>query len=105
LRRVEFRRLLDEDNALRVRFEVEQGQVVAFVVQLECAFDRAWQPVIRYDTAHGFTHCDTLHPTQPPIKQRIAAQNYNEALTYAIQDLTANWSRYRRRYQTWQKQE
>ena len=39
MRLVEFRRFLDENNALRVRFELERGRVVKFVVQLECRFE------------------------------------------------------------------
>jgi hypothetical protein len=38
MRTVEFRRLLDFDNALRVMFETERGQILRFVVQLECLF-------------------------------------------------------------------
>ncbi|HLC15676.1 MAG TPA: hypothetical protein VJL89_05565, partial [Thermodesulfovibrionia bacterium] len=64
MRHVEFRKLLDEDNALRVRFEIDKGRVSQFVVQLECTFDDEWIPVVRYDTAHGFAHCDKLHPYQ-----------------------------------------
>lgn len=67
MRSVEFRRLLDDKNALRVRFELEHGEVVMFVVQLECLFmDSQWIPVVHYDTAHGLptviecTHIRTL---------------------------------------------
>ena len=35
MRTVEFRRLLNDGNALRVRFELEQGLVTKFVVQLD----------------------------------------------------------------------
>ena len=38
MRIVEFHRFLNDNNALRVRFEVERGQVLKFVVQLECHF-------------------------------------------------------------------
>ena len=38
MRLVEFRRYLADNNALRVRFELERGQVVGFTVQLECRF-------------------------------------------------------------------
>lgn len=66
MRTVEFRRLLDYDNALRVMFETERGQILRFVVQLECQFveDGEWIPVVRYDTAHGYAHRDVLHPTK-----------------------------------------
>ena len=74
MRHIEFRRLFDNDNALRVHFDVEHGEVLVFVVQLECLFSGKWTPVIRYDTAHGFAHRDkmctddlTILPNYPPI--------------------------------------
>ena len=101
MRTVEFRRLLSDDNALRVRFELERGRVLKFVVQLECYLDGKWVPVVRYDTAHGFAHCDRLHPYEATAKTKMNTQDYNEALTFAIQDLVDNWSDYRRRYKEW----
>lgn len=104
MRTVEFRRLLDDDNTLRVRFELERGQVLKFVVQLECYLDDEWVPVVRYDTAHDFAHCDRLHPYEATVKTRMDTQDYNEALTFAIRDLVDNWSDYRRRYKEWLEQ-
>lgn len=104
MRIVEFRRLLNEDNAIRVRFELAQGKVIKFVVQRECYLSNEWTPVVRYDTAHGFTHCARLHPYQATVKTRMATQDYNEALTFAIRDLADNWSDYRRRYKEWRGQ-
>lgn len=104
MRAVEFRQLLSEENALRVRFKLEHGQVVEFVVQLECLFEESWTAVVRYDTAHGFAHCDRLHPYEPALKTRIETRDYNEALTIALNDLSAHWERYRRRYAEWLQQ-
>ena len=100
---VEFRRLLDDNNALRVRFELDRGLVLKFVVQLECRIaDRMeWAPVIRYDTAHGFAHCDQLHPYDETVKIVMATIDYNEALNFAIEDLASNWTTYRGRYERW----
>ncbi len=103
-RHVEFRRLLGNGNALRVRFIVEQGQVIQFVVQLECLFEGKWAAVVRYDTAHGFAHCDRLHPYEPSTKTRLKTSDYNQALTFAIGDLTANWQEYHERYEQWLKE-
>lgn len=58
----------------------------------------------RYDTAHSFAHCDRLYPYEPTVKTRMDTQDYNEALTFAIQDLVDNWSDYRRRYEEWLEQ-
>lgn len=101
MRTVEFRRLLDAENALRIRFELEHGKVLTFVVQLECLFDYNWFPVMRYDTAHNFVHCDQLHPYKATVKTTLSVQDYNEALTFVIQDLSKRWNEYRRRYETW----
>ena len=55
MRQVSYVHDLGGGNVLRVRFELEHGRVVSFVVQLECCFeDNDWLPVVRYDTAHGF---------------------------------------------------
>jgi hypothetical protein len=37
---------------------LERGKVILFVVQLEVEYNQLWTPVIRYDTAHDFTHID-----------------------------------------------
>jgi hypothetical protein len=104
MRTVEFRRLLDAENALRVRFELEHGEIVMFVVQLECCFDgNVWTPIIRYDTAHGFAHRDRMHPHHDAEKTEMRVRDFNEGLTVAMFDLTNNWSDYRRRYEEWLK--
>lgn len=103
MRTVEFYRFLDQTNALRVSFDIEQGLVVRFVVQLEGEFDNEWQAIVRYDTAHGFAHCDVLHPYDDTRKVSLETNNYNEALTYAQIDLSNNWQNYRARYDEWLK--
>ncbi|NHZ72671.1 MAG: hypothetical protein GWP17_06280 [Aquificales bacterium] len=65
--------------------------------------DLKWTAVIRYATAHNFAHCDKLHPYQATEKTVMATQNYNEALTFALDDLQDNWQHYRRRYERWLK--
>ena len=84
-------------------FALEHGQVVKFVVQLECRFSEGGEmtPVVRYDTAHGFAHCDRLHPYKETTKLTIDTQDYNEALTFAIDDLVSSWNGYRRRFEEW----
>jgi hypothetical protein len=106
MREVQFYHLLDEDNALRVRFELDYGQVLKFVVQLESRFarDEKWVPVVRYDTAHGFAHCDIMHPYSGTVKVKMPTGNYNDALTLAMNDIEENWITYRRRYEQWLRQ-
>ena len=106
MRTVEFRRLLDYDNALRVMFETERGQILRFVVQLEYQFgeEGEWFPVVRYDTAHGYAHRDIMHPTKKEEKTEISVQDYNEAFTIAMDDVVEKRYDYRRRYEEWLNQ-
>lgn len=104
LRTVEFRQRFDEQNAARVRFELERDEVVRFTVQLECRFDDQWHPIVRYDTAHQFAHRDLIRPWGEVEKTEMSTQDYNEALTFAIQDLKAHWQEYRQRYEQWLRQ-
>ena len=101
MRQVEFQRYLDPDNILRAGFELDRGAVLKFAVQLECRFAEKWVPVVRYDTAHNFAHCDRLHPYEEASKTEMVTQDYNEALTVAMNDLTSHWRAYRRRYEEW----
>jgi len=105
MRTVAFRHLLDNDNALRVSFVTEHGQIVSFIVQLECRFkDNDWVPVVRYDTAHGYAHRDTMHPHKKATKTKLPVQDLNQALTIAMHDVAESRHDYRRRYEEWLKQ-
>lgn len=101
MRRVDFQRFMNSENIIRVRFEIDRGHVLKFMAQLECLLNNYWTPVIRYDTAHGFAHCDRLHPYEQALKTTMGTQDYNEALTFAINDLSENWENYRGRYERW----
>jgi len=101
MRSVEFLYDLDSDNAMRVRFETTRGRVEDFVVQLECVFKGKPQPVVRYDTAHGYAHRDDLHPFEAEKKTDLHTTDYNRVLNFAINDIKQNWHKYRRRYEQW----
>lgn len=102
MRLVSYVHAFDETNALRVRFQLERGRVLFFVVQLECYFvDHGWLPVVRYDTAHGFAHRDTIHPHRETEKASIPIVGYEDGLNFAENDLKVNWREYRRRYEEW----
>jgi hypothetical protein len=104
MREVKYLRFLDDENILRVRFQLERGLIVSFVVQLECNLEaQAWTPIIRYDTAHGFAHRDKMHPYRDTEKTEIHVRNFKEGLTFSITDLENNWRYYRRRYEEWLK--
>jgi hypothetical protein len=92
---------LDHDIQLRIYFTRERNQITSFVAQLEYFVNDKWYSVIRYDTAHEFAHRDILRPDGSQDKQPMPVTDYNEALTYAQQDLMANFRRYCDRFKGW----
>ena len=60
-RRVEeFNRIVWRQGTIRTRMERENGGLRAFTVQLEVWTGDDWRPAVRYDSAHGHAHRDTL---------------------------------------------
>jgi hypothetical protein len=103
MRTIEYVKLFETHYRLRIRFDSDQGRVIRFLVQLERDLG-GWTPIVRYDTAHGYAHCDILHPRGEHRKIPMPTQDYNQALTYAVNDLTENREVYWRRYQAWLRQ-
>ena len=73
-------------------------QITAFSVQLEVWHRGQWQPVVRYDTAHGFAHRDMIHADGRLEKTPLPLTHYNDALTFAETDLRVNASVYAERF-------
>lgn len=53
---------------------------------------------MRYDTAHGFAHRDLMNIHGRVDKTPLFNQDYNDALTFAENDLKTNWEYYKKRY-------
>lgn len=89
--------LNDFGDIMRVSFEKDGAKIVGFTVQYEMVFDGQLQPVVRYDTAHGFAHRDhLLKDGETQRWDRMAEQtSYRESLTEAMSDIRSNWERYR----------
>lgn len=47
-------------DRIRVRFTTERGRVVRYAVQFEVLHENRYRPAVRYDSAHGVPHRDTL---------------------------------------------
>ncbi len=90
---VEWVRPLAEDVQKRHWHTISRGKVTAFAVQLELLVDEVWQPIVRYDAAHGFAHRD-VHETHTRKRKEEIELELPEALTLADQDIDRNWSRY-----------
>ncbi len=88
----EYVRDLDADVRYRVAFTVDRGRIVEFVVQLEVAAEKQWKPVVRYDTAHGFAHCDRYSPDGNVKRHELLpVADFNQALTFATQSIRRDW--------------
>lgn len=87
-------------NSCRIRHThiSSYEKILEFILQLEIDIRDKWHPIIRYDTSHGFAHRDYCHPDGRVEKTPLFVSNYNEALTFAQEDLNINWELYREHY-------
>ncbi len=70
--------------------------IIEFSIQLEIWHEQQWRPIRRYDTAHGFAHKDLISFSGKVKKTALDdIQNFNEALTFAENDIKSNWELYR----------
>ncbi len=93
--------LTDQDR-LRVRFTLQGRVPVAVMVQLECKVGGKWTACRRYDTAHGVFHVHhALWDSDRDRRQRVQVTDLQQALSLAIADLKANWTRYRAVLEVW----
>jgi hypothetical protein len=63
-------------------------------VQIEVELEGDWTAVVRYDCSHKFVHRDSYDLKGRQRKEEIDL-SYEEALTFADEDLDENWERYR----------
>jgi hypothetical protein len=83
---------MDLDVRYRVSFATEHGVVLSFTVRLEVAGADGWKSAIRFDTAHGFAHCNRYRPDGSVVKhEALPASDFNQALTYAERTLRSQW--------------
>jgi hypothetical protein len=89
----------EEEDRLRVAAFIRKRRVLRFLVQYECLLRGEWRPIVRYDTTHGFAHKDLVHHGGGVSKKPLSFQDFNTALTFAIQELKASWKWYRLAYE------
>ena len=92
-----YTRALGEDARKRHFHKTERGKVINFAVQLEVKIDGAWQPVIRYDCAHDFSHIDRYNMRGEQEKETLQL-SYAESLTLADDDIDLNWETFKTRF-------
>jgi len=93
----EYEILLGESVRKRHYHKVEKGKIIYFMVQLEVNVKGNWKPVIRYDCAHGYAHCDRYNLKGEKKKDDIPLP-YEETLTLADEDIVDNWGIYKQRF-------
>ena len=87
----------EEGVRFRIRFTTTRGHVTKFVVQLEVQRESLWQPVVRYNTAHGRPHRDLYRKDGSVAKQWLDL-TLDDALTYAIKEIKDSWRRHAERW-------
>jgi hypothetical protein len=98
MKRTEFTIRLGPNDRLREHHARSRGKIISFTVQYETFWKEKWMVVVRYDTAHGFSHRDQYDNRGRAIKTPLIAFDFNQALTFAEADLKANWTIYRERF-------
>ena len=80
------------DARKRHYHKTNRGRVTNFVVQLEVEVGGEWKPVVRYDCTHSFVHRDCYNLSGAQRKEKLDL-SYEEALTFADEDIDENWER------------
>jgi len=100
-RRTQYRINLSRTDRIKVVFDRKGKKVVRFAVQYLANIENEWQPIVRFDTAHGRAHMDISHPDGSQETRDLSFDSYNTALTYAINHVKTRWRFYRERYERW----
>lgn len=87
MKQKEFFKILDKERSdrLRVRLEIENGELINIVVQYESLINNKWIAIVRYDIEHGFFHRDMMTPKGEKIKTPIDFSDLNSATIYEEQ--------------------
>ena len=87
----------DFDTRMRARYRITRGRVNRYIVQLEVRAAGKWRHAVRYDTPHRFAHRDLYRTRGRAVKSDLK-MTFEEALTYALDDLRENWESYREQF-------
>lgn len=90
--------IVPDDVRIRCAYKRRRKRIVRYTVQLEIRHSDTWQPLVRYDNAHGFCHRDTIHADGSEEKTPVFSGDANETFTRAIEDVQANWEAHRARF-------
>jgi len=101
-RRIEdFVMTFTQDDKVLVHLEREGRIVAKFSVQYRARIQGEWQPIVRFDTAHGRAHQDISYPDGTQETRDLRLDDYGIALTHALRDVKVRWEFCRERYERW----
>lgn len=103
-KREQFNVRFSEIDKAHVTFDREQQAIVQFSVQYLARIDNEWQPIVRWDTAHGHSHMDIALPNGEQETREWTFSNYAQAMTAALSHIRVNWAFYRERYERWKNE-
>ena len=85
--------IVPDEARIRCRYRRRGNQILDYTVQLEISQIDSWQPIVRYDNVHGFSHCDTIHRDGTQDKAPIFRGDANSNFTWAIKEIRAKLRR------------
>jgi len=84
----------DKSILIRCLFRIGTKTVADFIVQAEVkgiiGEKVVWQPVVRYDCAHGFIHRDLIDINGNKTKEELSTQNPKQAINLAVIEIRRN---------------
>jgi hypothetical protein len=98
----EFLIYLDPDkrqNRYRHSHSWEGSKVVEFCIQFEALIDGKWVVIVCYDTAHGRSHRDIMHPNSTETKEWLDLYSNAVVLTIGQRDIMENWPAHRKQFE------
>jgi hypothetical protein len=86
---------LSDSAFIAVAFATVHGRIASFTLRLVFVAEDAELNVVRYDTAHGMPHRDTLDRTGTLVrKDWLPDLSFEDALSFAVEDLKAHYEDY-----------
>ena len=86
---------LQEEVSIFVEFHTYRGTVISFIVRLMLRGDTEEHCIVRFDTAHGLPHRDTVNSKGMLLrKDWLIGMSFSDALDYAISNIKENYETY-----------
>jgi hypothetical protein len=99
-----YRIVLTDNVEIQVAFETSHGSLEGFVVKLVLTMGESIFELVRFDSAHGCPHKDTLNPNGEVVRKAwFDLLSNKQALDLGIKDLKDNYELYVERFDSWLK--